>query len=197
MDNTIYKNSYISQIEQLSTIIDSLNKRILDDNPDLLICNNSNFFSKSFLTTMCAYLESYLKDVLMIIVVETNTKLNSVKLPHNLIQWSLNMNKNLKEIDYKYENLNLTIEKKILDDYISGNPFKTVDLFKKFGINLQANQIFKTQKEQINSIVAKRNKILHHNDEASDVSFDDLQKNIILLKSYISNIDKVICEHLA
>jgi hypothetical protein len=56
--------------------------------------------------------------------------------------------------------------------------------------------MFNSQKEEINSIVVKRNKILHHNDEASDVSNKDLIDNIIAIKNYIINIDDIICKHL-
>lgn len=196
MDKTSHRESYILQLEKLSLIIENTNERIISDSPDPLIYDNANFFSKAFLITMCAYLESYLKDVLMLIVENTNAKLTSAKLPHNLIMWSLSMKKDIKENELKYEKLKLEIKKKDLDDYISGNPFKTRDLFKKFGIELEKNELFNIQKEEINSMVAKRNKILHHNDEASDVSNKDLIDNISALKKYILNIDDLICTHL-
>lgn len=196
MDKTPYKDSYILQLEKLSSIVEDTNSRIISDPPDSLIYDNANFFTKAFLITMCAYLESYLKDSLMTIVDDTNIKLVSAKLPHNLILWSLGAKKDIKETDLKYKSLKLEIKKKDLDDSISGNPFKTRDLFKKFGIELEKNLQFSIQKEEINSIVVKRNKILHHNDEASDISNKDLTDNIIALKKYINNIDEIICRHL-
>ncbi|SFE94935.1 HEPN domain-containing protein [Flavobacterium xueshanense] len=196
MDKTPYKESYILQLEKLSSIIEDTNSRIISDPPDSLIYDNANFFTKAFLITMCAYLESYLKDSLMTIVDDTNAKLVSAKLPHNLILWGLGAKKDIKETDLKFKSLKLEIKKKDLDDSISGNPFKTRDLFKKFGIELEKNSEFNIQKEAINSIVVKRNKILHHNDEASDVSNKDLTENIIALKKYIINIDELICKHL-
>jgi hypothetical protein len=196
MDKTPYKESYLLQLEKLSSIIEDTNSRIISDPPDSLIYDNANFFTKAFLITMCAYLESYLKDSLMTIVDDTNAKLVSAKLPHNLILWGLGAKKDIKETDLKFKSLKLEIKKKDLDDSISGNPFKTRDLFKKFGIELEKNSEFNIQKEAINSIVVKRNKILHHNDEASDVSNKDLTDNIIALKKYIINIDELICKHL-
>lgn len=196
MDKTPYRETYILQLDKLSSIIEHTNSRIISEPSDPLIYDNANFFTKAFLITMCAYLESYLKDSLMIIVDDTNAKLVSAKLPHNLILWSLGTKKDIKETDFKFKNLKLEIKKKDLDDSISGNPFKTRDLFKKFGIELEKNSGFNIQKEEINSIVVKRNKILHHNDEASDVSNKDLTDNIIALKKYIINIDELICKHL-
>lgn len=196
MDKTPYRESYISQLDKLSSIITSTNNRIICESPDPLIYENANFFTKAFLITMCAYLESYLKDSLMIIVDHSNAKLAIAKLPHNLILWSLGVKKEIKTTDLKFENLQLDIKKKDLDDSISGNPFKTRDLFKKFGIELDKNPLFNSLKEEINSIVVKRNKILHHNDDASDVSNKDLIDNIISLKNYIINIDNIICSYV-
>lgn len=196
MDRTPYKESYILQLGQLKTIIDITNGRMISDPPDALIYENANFFSKAFLVTMCAYLESYLKDALMVVIDQMNVRLQSTKLPHNLVKWSLNIDKEFKDSEFKFEQLKITIKKKQLDDYISGNPFKTKDLFKKFGIDLEQNQLFNSQKEEINAIVVKRNKILHHNDEASDVSSTDLTNNIESLTKYITNIDEILCRHL-
>ncbi len=196
MDKTPHKESYILQLGRLKTIIDAANSRIIADPPDELIYENANFFTKAFLVTMCAHLESYLKDALMVVVDELNLRLTESKLPHNLVKWSFNIEKELKENELKYEQLKIGIKKKELDDFISGNPFKTKELFKKFGIDLEKNVGFNSQKEEINSIVVKRNKILHHNDEASDVSNKDLTGNITALTDYITNIDEIICKHL-
>ena len=196
MNKTPYKESYILQLTKLKTIIEATNSRIIVEPVDKLIYENANFFTKAFLVTMCAYLESYLKDVLMVIIDEFNLRLSTTKLPHNLVKWSFNIEKDLKDSELKYEQLKLGIKKKELDDFISGNPFKTKELFKKFGIELEKNAVFNSQKEEINSIVVKRNKILHHNDEASDVSNKDLTENITALTNYIANIDEIICRHL-
>ncbi|KMQ59951.1 hypothetical protein ACM46_16975 [Chryseobacterium angstadtii] len=196
MDNTQYKGVYIAQLEKLKEIIEIANSRIVSEEPDDFFQNNTNFFTKSFLVIMCAYLESYLKDALMVIIDETNNKLNLSKLPHNLVRWSLNIEKEFKNSDSKFEDFKIPIKKKELDDFISGNPFRTKDLFKKLGINLDCDLIFESQKERINAIVVKRNKVIHHNDDASDVSNDDLLLNINIITEYISNIDRLICSHI-
>ena len=196
MDNTNHKEAYIAQLVNLKGIIEVANSRIVSETPDDFFQANANFFTKSFLVIMCAYLESYLKDALMVIIDETNNKLNDSKLPHNLVRWSLNIEKELKEAECKFEDFKIPIKKKELDDFISGSPFRTKDLFKKFGVNLEGNAMFNSHKERINAIVVKRNKIIHHNDSASDVSNSDLIVNIEAIVEYISNIDQVICRHI-
>ncbi|MFV8357842.1 HEPN domain-containing protein [Flavobacterium sp. XS1P32] len=196
MDNTIHKESYINQFNKLIEIIDTSNNRMISDEPDIFFIENSNFFTKSFLVVMCAYLESYLKDALMVVIDETNLKLSQKNIPHNLIKWSLNIEKDFKDADSKIEPLKIKIKKKELDDFISGSPFRTRDLFKKFGIILEQDSIFLNQKDRINNIVLKRNRIVHHNDDASDISNADLIENIGILSEYITNLDKLICNQI-
>lgn len=196
MDNTVHKASYTLQLDRLKEIIEITNGRIVSDVPDEFFQNNVNFFNKSFLVIMCAYLESYLKDALMVIIDAANEKLNESKLPFNLIKWSLNIEKEMKDSDLKFESFKIGIKKKELDDFISGNPFRTKDLFKKLGIDIETDALFNSQKEGINAIVVKRNKIIHHNDDASDVSNNDLLQNIVSLNEYIANLDSIICQHL-
>ena len=117
MDRTPYKESYILQLGQLKAIIDITNGRMISDPPDTLIYENANFFSKAFLVTMCAYLESYLKDALMVVIDQMNARLQSAKLPHNLVKWSLNIDREIKDSEFKFEQLKIKIKKKQLDDY--------------------------------------------------------------------------------
>ena len=196
MDSTQHKESYAEQLEKLKEIIEIANSRIVSETPDVFFQNNANFFTKSFLVIMCAYLESYLKDALMVIIDETHNKLAHSKLPHNLVRWSLNIEKEFKDSDSKFMDFKIPIKKKELDDFISGSPFKTRDLFKKLGVDIESDTVFNAQKERINAIVVKRNKIIHHNDDASDVSNRDLIENIKAINEYISNIDQLVCRHI-
>lgn len=194
MDKTIHKDAYSFQLNKLKEIIDTANCRLIADIPDVFFQENANFFSKSFLVIMCAYLESYLKDALMVVVEETNKKLETNNIPHNLIKWSLNIDKEFKENDSKVEPLRVKIKKKELDEHISGSPFRTKELFKKFGILLDKDETFNQQKDVINSMVVKRNKVIHYNDDASDISNNDLKNYIDAISDYIENLDKLICK---
>ena len=185
---------YTEQLEKLKAIIETANLRIVADTPDSFFQDNVNFFSKSFLVLMCVYLESYLKDVFMIVIDEANRKLKLHNLPYNLIKWSLDTKKEYK--DGKFEYFTIRIKKKDLDGFISGNPYRTKDLCVKLGINLELDNIYNIQKELINSIVTKRNNVVHYNDDASDVSNADLLKYIDAISEYINNIDKIICNNV-
>ena len=85
MDKTAYLASYIEQYTKLAEIIETTNKRLLSDEPDKLIEENVNFFTKSFLVMMCAYLESYIKDALMVVIYDVNSKLNSTKDQNSVV----------------------------------------------------------------------------------------------------------------
>ena len=112
-------------------------------------------------------------------------KLSSISVPHNLIRWNLSHPKDVAEKDLRFENLKISIKKKDLDDHISANPYKTEALFKKIGMDLTTIDGFLSRREIINSIVVKRNKIVHHNDDANDVSMVDL---ILYIDSFIEYI---------
>ena len=201
MNNTIHKE-YIARLDQVALITKEINQRIISGSDgeikDELFYREANFFTKALLTTMCAYLESYLKDALM----EMINKFNQSKLPDDLVKIILVFDKRKKHINKRRKTPNNTdltyahITKEHLDHYISANTIKTKNLFKDFGINLEDDEIFSSQKEGIDLIVSKRNKIMHHGDEASDVSGDDLINNIQLLTEYIKNVDALICKHL-
>ena len=187
--------TYITLLEDLNMLNKETESRVINENPDMFIINNVNFFTKSFMITVCAYLESFLKDITMIVIDDANDKLSKVNIAYNLAKWSILKKKDLTEMndnELLYEQLSIKITKKELDDFISGSPYKTEKLFKKIGIKLFENEIYKSQKEKVISIVEKRNKIVHHNDSASDISFSDIDTNIKMIKDYIENIVYII-----
>ena len=77
------------------------------------------------------------------------------------------------------------------------NSFRTEALFKNFGIKLQGNIEFETRKDRIQTLVSKRNNIIHHNDNASDLSVTDIIENILYIKSYILAIDNIVVKHIS
>ena len=188
-------NNYVSLLDELYNLVDITEKKVINDEDDTLVKNNVNFFTKSFTITLCAYLESFIKDISMDYINYYNNKLASLNIPHNIIKWSISKKSELIEInnsDLKYENLKINIEKNELDNFISGSPYRTEKLYKKFGIELYKNTTYQIFKENIISIIEKRNKIIHHNDNASDLSFADIKNNIITVKSYLEVLEKEI-----
>lgn len=185
-------NNYVSLLDELYNLVDITENKVINDEDDELVKNNVNFFTKSFTITLCAYLESFIKDISMDYINYYNNKLASLNIAHNIIKWSMSRKKELTEIndnELKFENLKINIRKNELDDFISGSPYRTEKLFKKLGIELYKNTDYQIFRENIISIVEKRNKIIHHNDNASDLSFRDIKTNINTLKSYITVLD--------
>ncbi len=186
-------NRYIGLLDDLKELNKQVEEKAIND--DLFISNNINFFTKSFIITSCAYLESFIKDISMAFIDHCNNVLNSIKIAHNVVKWSVSRKgslQELKENELKFEDLRINIGRDDLDDFISGNPYKTEKLFHKFGIRLADYSEFSLLKEKIMSIVNKRNKIVHHNDNASDLSFADISTNIEDLKSYVNLLNLAI-----
>ncbi len=57
---------------------------------------------------------------------------------------------------------------------------------------LYEDLVYIEQKEKVISIVEKRNKIVHHNDNASDIAFSDIRTNITTITEYMSNLNNLI-----
>ena len=179
---------YVNLFERLKIIVNKTNARVICSEPDILFEENINFFVKSFLISICAYLESYLKEIAFSRIDAVNQKLINISVPYNLIRWDILHPKDIEKKDLRFENLKISIKKKDLDDHISANPHKTETLFKKIGMNLTDIDGFSNKKEVINSIVVKRNKIVHHNDDANDVSMTDL---IFYIDSFIEYMELI------
>jgi uncharacterized protein with ATP-grasp and redox domains len=98
----------------------------------------------------------------------------------------------LNDNELLFEDLSIKVTRKELDEFISGSPYKTEKLFKKIGVKLYDDSIYIEQKEKVISIVEKRNKIVHHNDNASDIAFSDIRTNISTITEYMSNLNNLI-----
>lgn len=197
MNKTAHIDNYKNLFQELRVMVEATEKNILDSNS--FFSKHVNFFTKAFIVTLCAYLESYLKDALMVVIDETNNRLDKNPVPYNLVKWSLSStsekNDKKREEKLRFENFTINIKKKELDEFISGNPYRTESLFKNFGIDLGGDTTFQGQKDKLNAIVGKRNSIIHHNDEASDITFLDIVEHIDFSIEYIENIDRLIVHH--
>jgi hypothetical protein len=182
--NTFQK--YEQLYKELKILISETKKRLFLEEPDKLFEENVNFFNKSFMVVTCTYLESYLKEVCLFCINSVNQKLSQYPLPYNLIHWSVLKGKE-KELHFK--DFLIEIDSDAIDDEISGNVGKTIAVFAKIGINLLQAPEFRNHKDTIAGIVTKRNNIIHHNDDASDVSFDDILGYIDSLLAYMECID--------
>lgn len=185
-------STHISLMDALVSLIKETEKRILEAE-DVYFTRNANYFCKSFLITGCTYLESYLKEIAAVIIIETEERLKANTIASNLVRWSLEK-ANFKTI--KFEAFSLNISEKDIDDNISGNVDRTMLLFKKLGIDLDSNPDFFEKKGRIAPVIVKRNNIIHYNDDASDLSLGDVVHIIDEISEYIEIIDNWVSKQI-
>ena len=181
-----FADKYENLARELDTILAEAEARITSGLPDEYFVRNVNFFTKSFLISLCCYLEAFLKEIANSHVALAQQRLLEAKIPRNLIGWSLK--KNLPEKEMQFNQFSLNITKKEIDDELSGNPFRTANCFKLLGIDLNSIAEFNDKKEIINAVVAKRNDIIHHNDTAASISLGDIRSYSAHFISYARTI---------
>lgn len=190
MDNTEYYDGYRSLFLSLKEIIKETEQQaILEENE--FFNKNINFFVKSYLITLCTYLESYLTEVATWHCDTINRRLKAASLPHNFLLWRVK--KDFKDKELKYIDADLKVDKSEVSDSLSGNPYKTIKAFSYLGVNLLSSAEFNANKDVVNAVVIKRNNIIHHNDNANDISLTDVSGYVDLFVSYMAAIDDMIC----
>lgn len=172
---------YMVLFDNLHCVVKVSERRVIDEDPDDLFVGNVNFFVKSYMINVCTYLEAYLQDLAFLYASEINRRIIEAKVPHNYIVWGVS-SKEVKDKDLKFEDANYSLTKKNISDEISPNPYRTIKLFKKLGINLAEDSDFNIHREKVEALVVKRNNIIHHNDNAIDVSFSDIISGIQMVK---------------
>ncbi len=186
MNNRIILDKYLKLYLLLKNIIEESEKRILLDEADDLFMQNVNFFAKSYLISICSYMEAYLQEIAFDYAEMINSRLRNAEVPYNFIHWRLS-----KEVKKpQFSNIDLAVTKKDIADNLSANPYKVITLFKFFGVNLTLEDEFENNKDLVNTIVTKRNNIIHHNDKAMDISFSDLLAYIDVFIIYMKAIDR-------
>lgn len=190
MEYSALYEKYEALLGTLKEIIEQSQARVLCDEPDTIFSDNVNFFVKSYLINICTYLEAYLQDIAFEYSRKVTERLKQAKIPHNFLYAKLS--KDIKEKELEYADASYNYSKKDLSDVISGNPFKTINAFRLIGIDLSSSEKFVEHKNLVGTIVNKRNNIIHHNDEASDISFSDLLVNIDVFLEYMHAIEQLV-----
>lgn len=199
MRTKVFKN-FEEKLEDLEQTVIDCNNIIISDEPVSFVYENANFLTKSFLISLCGYLETYLKDALEVLIIDYNERITKENFPYNLVRWSIeNKDKSDSKVQSlldkkktRFEDLSIKLKKKDLDAFISGNPFRTKELFTMFGINLDEIDYYNQNKDSVNQIVSKRNNVLHHNDDASDLSNQDILQYIIQIRNYCKKLDEQV-----
>lgn len=192
MDKTECFDRYRLLFLSLKEIVNETEQNTLLEENDFFN-KNINFFVKSYLITLCTYLESYLSEAAEWHCDRINNKLKAASLPHNFLLWRVK--KEFKDKELKYIDADLKVGKGEISDSLSGNPYKTIKIFSYLGLNLIGSADFNSNKDVINSIVTKRNNIIHHNDDANDISLLDIKGYIDIFINYMQIIDNIICKN--
>ncbi|WP_198385505.1 HEPN domain-containing protein [Burkholderia ubonensis] len=185
--NTLF-DRYRELLWSLKFIVKTSQDRVIRDEPDILFTENVNFFVKSYLISTCTYLEAYLQDTAFDLARKICVRANSARIPHNFLYWQTT--KEVKEKELKFAEAVFNLTKQEVSDEISANPYRTIKLFRFLGIDLTEEEGFNKNKDFINTVVVKRNNIVHHNDAANDVSFSDVEKYIDVFVDYMLAIQK-------
>lgn len=190
MEYSALYEKYEALLKTLKEIIEKSQARVLSEDPDTMFSDNINFFVKSYLINICTYLEAYLQDIAFEYSRRVSERLKQARIPHNFLYGKLI--KEIKEKELKYVDASYRYDKKELSDIISGNPHKTIQSFRLIGIDLSSSEKFVEHKNLVGTIVNKRNNIIHHNDEASDISFSDLLVHIDVFLEYMLSIEQLL-----
>ena len=160
MKTKVFKN-FEEKLEDLEKTVIDCNEIIISDEPLSFVYDNANFLTKSFLISLCGYLETYLKDALEVLIIDYNDRITRENFPYNLIRWSIeNKDKSDSKVQSlldkkktRFEDISIKLKKKDLDAFISGNPFRTKEIFSMFGINLDEVDYYNQSKDSVNQIV--------------------------------------------
>lgn len=187
IDATLLTN-YIRQFDGLRIVVFESNNRIVSDEPDPLFFDNQNVFVKSYLVSACSILEAFIQDLIECFVNIIQTRINSANFPQNLVFWFAGHEKG----EMAFGNFSAQKTKRDISDLVSPNFFKTAKAFERVGVNIQTSDVT-SKKDYILRIISKRNKIVHHNDNASDVSLTDIIDVIDNFKEYASILHQTVC----
>ncbi len=167
---------------------------ISGDHGARLVANNVNFFTKSFLITLCAHLETCIKDTVYSIAEDIDARLTHAAIPMAIVEWRYNPKNKNNERETSTSVWKISLSKKEIDDLVSGNVYKTKNALLLVGVDLAADKTeWEMWKELIQLIVNRRNNIVHHNDDASDLSFGDIRSYIRSVQEYLDFVGKACC----
>lgn len=155
-----------------------------------LVTDNVNFFTKSFLISACAHLEMCIKEIVFELATDIDARLSMAAIPASIVEWRLTQKKRVETNSGGKPLLRVNMTKKEVDDMVSGNVYRTKEALAIVGVELSDNkEQWESWKDSIQAIVTRRNNIVHHNDDASDLSMGDIKVHI---QSIINYIDFVV-----
>ncbi len=190
MDIEAVVDTYKKGLVELNLMVSATEHEVIHGTHGVpLVTDNINFFTKSFLISTCAHLEMCVKEIVFAVATDIDTRLSSASVPVSIIEWRYNQ-KQKKETSKTNANCcAIGMTKKEVDDLVSGNVYRTKDALLLVGVDLASNVLlWESWKDLIQAIVTRRNNIVHHNDDASDLSLGDIRSYINSVTEYINFI---------
>jgi hypothetical protein len=179
---------FLGQFENLKQVVAESSARSIKDPPDSLFYDHQNVFIKSYLVSACSMLEAFIQDLAYAYLDELQAKINSANLPFNLVVWIAEHEK--AKLEFKA--FEAKKSKNDISALISPNYWKTMQAFQRLGINLSTSHV-SNYKDFIATTVEKRNKIVHYNDDALDLSFSDIVDTIDNFREYAECLFETVC----
>jgi hypothetical protein len=193
MDLNAKAGTFKDGLRELEAMVQQTELAVIGDAETAsLITNNVNFYTKSFLISACAHLEMCIKEIVFEIAKDIDARLSSAVIPSSVIEWRLNQRRKADSSSPSRKLLSVNMTKKEVDDLVSGNVYRTKEALALVGIELAADIAqWELWKDSIQAIVTRRNNIVHHNDDASDLSLGDIRTNITSIIEYIDFVIQV------
>ncbi|WP_170362264.1 HEPN domain-containing protein [Ruegeria arenilitoris] len=191
-------SDFWDQFEDLKEVAQESNTRSVAEPVDRLFDDHANVFIKSYVVSACSILEAFLHEVAVSYINNVQSRFQSLNAPHNLVVWAMSGDKGGKLNGSKFGQFELAVSRKDVSEVISGNVFKTVKAFAKFGVDLESDEEFCARKDFVAATVEKRNGIVHRNDDASDLSFLDVINIVEEFVEYARAVQRVVatCPHI-
>jgi len=181
-----------SSLKELDAMVTAIEHEVITGNHGIeLITNNVNFFTKSFLITLCAHLEMGIKDIVFAVAKNIDSRLSIAAIPTSIVEWRYGPKNKKQEKCNPISRFGIGLTKKEVDELVSGNVYRTRDALSLVGVDLTYKIAdWEAWKELIQTIVTRRNNIVHHNDDASDLSFGDIRLYIKKINEYFDFINE-------
>lgn len=181
---------FFEQFDNLISIVTESNNRIISQDPDELFVNFVNVFTKSYIVSACSILEAFIQELAFVYSTIIEDRISSSNIPRNIVVWSIN-NESKKD-QFKFEKFSTNFDREKFSEIVSANVEKTIRAFKYIGVDVDSDNSFRLHKDFISAFVKKRNNIVHHNDDAVDVSLSDVVDSIHKIKLYCSCIFSIV-----
>ena len=193
MTDAVRFPQYKAILLALDNVVSESEKRVQLEPADALFGDNVNLFVKAYLVSLCSYLEAFLIDLAFDYAEGLRAQISSLNIPHNFIHWGLGQ----RAKQQRFQALTIKFSRRDVSDLLSPNPYRTAQAFAQLGIDLTASPNFQAERELVETIVRKRNDIIHHNDSASDVSFSDVRQYIQTTIAYMQIVSDAVTPEIA